>query len=229
MMMCSRCKKRPAVVFISSMQGTERRNEGLCLRCAKEMGLPQVDEYLKQMGISEEDFENAYDSMFDENGNPDQELLKNIGFEDITNGFKPHDSDTDDDDSEDDVDDSDDPDKKDELFQKGGANSMPEFFKKMFEPFEGALSKDDMDKLNEEAKAKSRRKSRKRPTRSAELLKHSAQTSPAVQRTVKSTALSAGTRRSAELSRYFPAGLRTIPALSANQASERPPLPRVSR
>lgn len=55
MMMCSRCKKRPAVVFISSMQGTERRNEGLCLRCAKEMGLPQVDEYLKQMGISEED------------------------------------------------------------------------------------------------------------------------------------------------------------------------------
>ena len=66
MMMCSRCKKRPAVVFISSMQGTERRNEGLCLRCAKEMGLPQVDEYLKQMGISEEDFENAYDSMFDE-------------------------------------------------------------------------------------------------------------------------------------------------------------------
>ena len=94
MMMCSRCKKRPAVVFISSMQGTERRNEGLCLRCAKEMGLPQVDEYLKQMGISEEDFENAYDSMFDENGNPDPELLKNIGFEDITNGFKPHDSDT---------------------------------------------------------------------------------------------------------------------------------------
>ena len=76
MMMCSRCKKRPAVVFISSMQGTERRNEGLCLRCAKEMGLPQVDEYLKQMGISEEDFENAYDSMFDENGNPDPELLK---------------------------------------------------------------------------------------------------------------------------------------------------------
>ena len=121
MMMCSRCKKRPAVVFISSMQGTERRNEGLCLRCAKEMGLPQVDEYLKQMGISEEDFENAYDSMFDENGNPDPELLKNIGFEDITNGFKPHDSDTDDDDSEDDVDDSDDPDKKDELFQKGAA------------------------------------------------------------------------------------------------------------
>ncbi len=81
MMMCSRCKKRPAVVFISSMQGTERRNEGLCLRCAKEMGLPQVDEYLKQMGISEEDFENAYDSMFDENGNPDPELLNNIGFE----------------------------------------------------------------------------------------------------------------------------------------------------
>ena len=69
MMMCSRCKKRPAVVFISSMQGTERRNEGLCLKCAKELGLPQVNDYLKQMGISEEEFENAYDALFDENGN----------------------------------------------------------------------------------------------------------------------------------------------------------------
>lgn len=157
MMMCSRCKKRPAVVFISSMQGTERHNEGLCLRCAKDMGLPQVDEYLKQMGISEEDFENAYDSMFDENGEPDPDMLKNLGFEDITNGFKPHD---DSDDTDEPEEDGDEPGEGsgDDLFQKGGASTMPEFFKKMFEPFNNALSKDDMDKLNEEAKERSPKK-----------------------------------------------------------------------
>ena len=52
MMMCSRFKTRPAVLFISTMSGTERKSEGLCLQCAKELGLPQVSEYLKQMGIS---------------------------------------------------------------------------------------------------------------------------------------------------------------------------------
>ena len=156
MMMCSRCKKRPAVVFISSMQGSERRSEGLCLRCAKEMGLPQVDDYLKQMGISEEDFENAYDSMFDENGNPDPELLKNIGFEDITNGFKPHD-DSDEEDSDED-DDGEESDGKNDLFQKGGASTMPDFFKKMFGPLEGAFSKDETEQPDKEANAKPARK-----------------------------------------------------------------------
>ncbi len=123
MMMCSRCKKRPAVVFISSMQGGERHNEGLCLRCAKDMGLPQVNDYLKQMGISEEDFENAYDAMFDENGNPDPSMLGQLGFQDITNGFDPDKTDSDE---------ADDEDPGDELFQKGGAGTMPDFFKKLF-------------------------------------------------------------------------------------------------
>ncbi len=54
MMMCSRCKKRPAVMFISTMTAGERKNEGLCINCAKELGLPQVNEYLQQMGISED-------------------------------------------------------------------------------------------------------------------------------------------------------------------------------
>ena len=58
MMMCSRCHKRPAVVFISQINPNkpdEKKNEGLCLLCAKELGLPQVDDYIKSMGISEED------------------------------------------------------------------------------------------------------------------------------------------------------------------------------
>ena len=55
MMLCSRCKKRPAVVLITAMQGNQKKNEGLCLVCAKELNIPQVDEYMKQMGITEEE------------------------------------------------------------------------------------------------------------------------------------------------------------------------------
>lgn len=55
-----------AVVFITTMQGEEKKNEGLCLVCAKELGVPQVNEYIKQMGISEEDFEESYKAIFGE-------------------------------------------------------------------------------------------------------------------------------------------------------------------
>ena len=57
MMLCSRCKKRPAVVLITAMQGNQKKNEGLCLVCAKELNIPQVDEYMKQMGISDEELD----------------------------------------------------------------------------------------------------------------------------------------------------------------------------
>ena len=46
-MLCSRCKKRQAVVFISTIQGNDKRDEGLCLICAKELGVPQVNDYLE--------------------------------------------------------------------------------------------------------------------------------------------------------------------------------------
>ncbi len=64
-MLCTRCKKRTAVVFITAMQGDEKRNEGLCLVCAKELGIPQVKEYMDQMGISDEDVEEFADQMTD--------------------------------------------------------------------------------------------------------------------------------------------------------------------
>ncbi|MBR6599506.1 MAG: hypothetical protein IKK88_04320, partial [Oscillospiraceae bacterium] len=57
MILCNRCKKRPAVVFITAMQGDTQRNEGLCMLCAKEMKIPQVKDYMDQLGISEEDME----------------------------------------------------------------------------------------------------------------------------------------------------------------------------
>ena len=65
MMLCSRCKKRPAVVFITAMQGDKKKNDGLCLVCAKEMHVPQIDEYMKQMGISDEELEQISNQMMD--------------------------------------------------------------------------------------------------------------------------------------------------------------------
>ncbi len=65
MMMCSRCKKRPAVVFVTSLQGTKKKNEGLCLTCAKQLNIPQISDYMKQLGISEEEMENFSEQMMD--------------------------------------------------------------------------------------------------------------------------------------------------------------------
>ena len=69
-MLCSRCKKRQAVVFISTIQGNDKRDEGLCLICAKELGVPQVNDYLEKMGISDEDLEESYKMIF---GDVDEE------------------------------------------------------------------------------------------------------------------------------------------------------------
>ena len=55
--LCSKCKKNIAVVFLSRMEGNEMVNEGLCLRCAREMNLPQVKEMLDRMGVSDEDLD----------------------------------------------------------------------------------------------------------------------------------------------------------------------------
>lgn len=72
-MLCSRCKKRQAAVFISTIQGTEKRDEGLCLICAKELGVPQVNDYLEKMGISDDDLEETYKMLFGDSDDTDGE------------------------------------------------------------------------------------------------------------------------------------------------------------
>jgi len=61
--LCSRCKKNVAVVFISRLEGEKTVNEGLCLKCAKELGLPQVDDMMKRMGISDDDLDSLNSEM----------------------------------------------------------------------------------------------------------------------------------------------------------------------
>ena len=84
-MVCTKCRKRMAVVFITTMQGNEKRNEGLCLVCAKELGVPQVSEYIKQMGLSEEDFEESYKAIF---GDDEIDEIDEFDDDDDISGFK---------------------------------------------------------------------------------------------------------------------------------------------
>lgn len=65
MVLCSKCKRRPAVVFITTMHGEEKKNEGLCMLCAKQMNIPQVQEYMEQMGITDEEIEQMSDQMME--------------------------------------------------------------------------------------------------------------------------------------------------------------------
>lgn len=75
-MLCARCNKRMAVVFVSKFEDSKTVNEGYCLKCAKELGIHQVDQIIKNMGISDEDIDtmsDEFDSMIDQMGiSPDE-------------------------------------------------------------------------------------------------------------------------------------------------------------
>ena len=62
-MVCSRCKKRPAVVFITKIENGTTINEGLCIVCAKNAGIQPIGDMIKKMGINDEDLENVSQQM----------------------------------------------------------------------------------------------------------------------------------------------------------------------
>ena len=61
--LCSRCKKNIATDFITRMEGDKTVNEGLCLKCAKNLGLPQVNDMMQRMGITDDDLDNLNNEM----------------------------------------------------------------------------------------------------------------------------------------------------------------------
>lgn len=74
-MLCSKCGQRPAVVFISKMQGDNSAPEGLCLKCAMDMNIGPIKQFMEKMGISEEEVDavseqigDAMDSLGDLDG-----------------------------------------------------------------------------------------------------------------------------------------------------------------
>ena len=139
MMMCSRCHKRPAVVFMTGLNGSEKFEKGYCLACAKELGIPQVNNYLKQMGISDEDIENGFNMLFggpnDEDENPDDTDI-------------PDDEDFDDDDAVD-------------AFKQGGAGIIPPFMEKFFSP-NGETASEETRGSENENKEKKKKENKKR-------------------------------------------------------------------
>ena len=70
--MCAKCKKNIAVVFITRMENGATLNEGYCLKCARSLGIPQIDQAVRQMGMSEEDLDLLSDEMSSMFGQRDQ-------------------------------------------------------------------------------------------------------------------------------------------------------------
>ena len=81
-MVCIRCKKRPAIIFIQRMENGQMEQEGYCLHCARELHIKPVDDLMKQFGMSEQDMDNMEDRMesmmeeMGEGGNPFAALMK---------------------------------------------------------------------------------------------------------------------------------------------------------
>ena len=61
--MCSRCGKNVAVIFITKLENGVSKNEGLCLKCARELGIKPIDDMMKKMGITDEDLDNLTNEM----------------------------------------------------------------------------------------------------------------------------------------------------------------------
>ena len=76
--LCTKCKKNIAVVFITKLEAGKTMNEGYCLKCARSLGIPQIDEAVKQMGISEDDL----DLLADEMGNMFGQMTDEDKFDD---------------------------------------------------------------------------------------------------------------------------------------------------
>ena len=88
--LCTRCKKNVAVIFVTKIENGETKNEGLCLKCARELGIKPVDDMMKKMGISDDDLESIAGEMMSAFGGAE-------GIEALAGGETP-DRDSDDDD-----------------------------------------------------------------------------------------------------------------------------------
>ena len=82
--MCTKCKKNIAVVFITKIENGVTMNEGYCLKCARSLGIPQIDAAVKQMGISEEDLDALSDEMVSMFGQKEETDEDDVGSQTAT-------------------------------------------------------------------------------------------------------------------------------------------------
>ena len=118
-MVCSRCQKRPAVVFVSSNKD-DQQPRGYCLLCAKELGIKPVEDIIKKMGISPDDLESVQeqmDSIMENMGEMGDmsEIAQNMGIQPPDPNSDPADNNAENNEEED-------------GFTPGGAPSFPNFF-----------------------------------------------------------------------------------------------------
>lgn len=136
MKLCEKCKKRPAVVFLSANDGSNTNTTGYCLKCAKELNIKPVTDMLNQFGIDDEQLDAMSDQFSD--------FMSGMGdgaFP-FMNDFNEDDEDAEDYDDEDiDEDDEDDEDG----FKFGGAPSLPTDFL----PVSGSENNDGDDEIAE--------------------------------------------------------------------------------
>ena len=102
MPLCAECKKRPAVVFITDSSHPDR-NIGYCFTCARKLGVPNIENMIKQFGISPEMIENMENQMADaaQNGDfPFANMLEGFNIDDLSSGYFDEDYDDEDDDDD---------------------------------------------------------------------------------------------------------------------------------
>ena len=107
MELCSRCKKRVAVVFVTRFEGGKTLNEGICLKCAKELGIKPVESMIEKMGLSDEDLDRMdmeMDSMINGENPENENLTESDDNEEETDSEEKTDSSEEDSDGTDDTD-----------------------------------------------------------------------------------------------------------------------------
>ena len=76
---CSRCKKNIAVVFVTKIENGETKNEGLCFKCAKELGIKPVSDLMDRFGITDSDLDNMTKELTEGGGESLQALMESFG------------------------------------------------------------------------------------------------------------------------------------------------------
>ncbi|MGN0558300.1 MAG: ATP-dependent Clp protease ATP-binding subunit [Acutalibacteraceae bacterium] len=141
-MICSRCGKNPAVVFVSNSAEPNEQPKGYCLTCAKELGIKPVDDLMKRMGISDDDLESMQEQMTALLGDSAEsgdlsEMVKSL-TDNLALEAQPDDDDDD--------------------FSKGGAPAFPAFLSNMFGGSKQSEDKAAADKPKNKKEKKANRK-----------------------------------------------------------------------
>lgn len=197
-MLCSRCGKRPAVVFVSTNNPQDEATKGYCLTCAKELGIKPVEDLINKMGISDDDLENVQDQMdslmenMGENGDLSQ-LMQQLGADNLAEsmGELGEDGGSEDDDF------------------SHGAPTFPAFFNNIF----GAKTVKTIPTVPLRAAAKRKRKKIKTENTSTFIVR----ILPERQERAKLTILSAEIKKLSVLFRFFHAVQRITLVLSVSR------------